>query len=104
MMNKKISGFFLLLMFLFSSNLIAQGFTKEEKVILEMQDKRTLGKDNELPGYLQSKDEKIISRTLIALANIADTTTTDNIGNLLINSASSKVRSAAAFALGEITS
>lgn len=103
-MFKNIFLFFIFAVILSGVNLFSQGFTKEEKEILELQDKRTLGKNKELLNYLKSGDDAIVRRTLIALANISDTNTIDNIGFLLLNSASSKVKSAAAFSLSEISS
>lgn len=51
----------------------SQVYSDEEKEILTLQDKRTPGENNVLLNYLESADEKIIQKSLIALANIADT-------------------------------
>lgn len=104
MIYKKIFQFFLFIVILQTANIFAQGFNKEEKEILELQDKRTLSKNNKLLSYLKSKDEVIVSRTLVALANIADTNTIENIGGLLLSYTSPKVRLSAAFSLGEMPS
>ena len=102
MMYNKILRCFLLIVFFYSAELFAQGFNKEEKSIHELQDKRTLGKNNELLSYLKSNNNDIVSKTLITLANIADTNTIDVVSGFLFTHTSPKVRSSAAFSLGEM--
>ncbi len=83
-------------------NIYAQDFTKDDQEILELKDKRTLGKDDKLVKYLKSDNQQTRILTLIALANIADSNTVDDIGKMLLTNAKGEVRMAAAFALGEI--
>jgi cyclophilin family peptidyl-prolyl cis-trans isomerase/HEAT repeat protein len=101
----KRNKIFLLTIFIVVSataNLFAQGFTKEEQEILELQDTRTLGNDNKLLQFLNSKNADVKYRALIALANIADSAAVDKIGNILLTSQETQVKIAASFALGEI--
>lgn len=95
---------FLLLIFtvLFTQLIQAQNFSEDEIQILTLQDKRTLGENNKLLNYLKSSDKSIVVKTLNAIANIADSNTVDNIGDMLINGKDMQIRSAAAFALGQI--
>lgn len=83
-------------------NLYSQHFSADERKILELQDIRTLGPNNELLNYLKSDNEKILLRTLTALANIADTTTIGDISSVLHTNVYGSVRCRAAFALGLI--
>ena len=88
-------------LFLFSSA-HAQPLSDDIKTILKFQDERTLGPGNELLDFLNSGDESVVTAALYALANIADSTTIDTISVQLMNNTSPKVRSMAAFALGQI--
>lgn len=85
-------------------NNYAQYYPKEIREILTLQDTRTLGENNQLLNYLSSEDKNIVERTLIALANIADTNSIDKIGEVLLNSNETSVRILASFALGQINS
>ncbi len=96
---------FITFLIAFSSlNNYAQYYSKEIREILTLQDTRTLGENNKLLEYLGSDDKNIIERTLIALANIADTNSIDKIGEVLLNSKETSVRILASFALGQINS
>ncbi len=85
-------------------NNYAQYYSKEIREILTLQDIRTLGENNKLLEYLGSEDKNIVERTLIALANIADTNSIDKIGEVLLNSKEIPFRILASFALGQINS
>ncbi len=73
-MSKQLQVLFFILCIGYSLPLSAQGvkFSKEEKTIIELQDKRT-GID-EIAKYLSSPNEKIAWRAAVALGNIGDTT------------------------------
>jgi cyclophilin family peptidyl-prolyl cis-trans isomerase/HEAT repeat protein len=79
-------------------------FSPDERKILEMQDSRTLGENNSLLNYLYSDNETIVKRTLIALANIQDSSACEEIGKILLTNPSSDIRKFSAFALGLIPS
>lgn len=81
-----------------------QIFSPDERKILELQDSRSLGDNNALLNYLQSENETLVKRALIALANIQDSTTCDEIGEILLKNLSSEIREMSAFALGQIPS
>jgi peptidylprolyl isomerase len=74
----------------------------DEKDVLMLQDKRTLGENNKLLNYLNSKEEKVVIKALYAIANIADENTVEKTGEILLKNSDPKIRSAAAFALGQI--
>jgi len=99
-MNKVL--IFLLFVFFISSNIFSQILTDDEKDILMLQDKRTLGENNKLLNYLNSKEEKVVIKALYAIANIADENTVEKTGDILLKNSNDKIRSAAAFALGQI--
>lgn len=82
----------------------AQNFSPEEIEILTLQDKRTLGANNELLNYLKSGENRTVIRALLAIANIADTNTISAAGEMLLTHPGKDVRSIAAFALGQIPS
>ena len=86
------------------SSALPQMFTPDERIILELQDSRTLGENNSLLNYLNSDNEAIVKRTLIALANIQDSSACEEIGIILLTNPSSEIRKLAAFALGQIPS
>jgi len=94
--------FLFITIFIFATQLLPQDFSDTEKKILEMQDMRTLGENRELVNFLNSKDDKIVIRTLNALVNIADSTTVDDIGKILISTNNTEKRSYAAIVLGQI--
>ncbi len=99
-MNKVLIS---LLFFLFiSSNAFPQVLSDDEKDILMLQDKRTLGENNKLLNYLNSKEEKVVIKALYAIANIADENTVEKTGEILLKNSTPQIRSAAAFALGQI--
>lgn len=80
--------------------LLGQKLTDAEKEILTFQDQRSLG-SGKLLTYLTNSDAQLRYRASIALANIQDTATTSSVAPLL-NDSETKVRAAAAFALGQI--
>lgn len=90
----------LIIIILFSCSLFSQPFTDEEKKILEMQDKRTLGKNNELINYLNSDVTENANLSAIALANIGDTSVLNHLYTKL-HSVDSYVPHNSAFGLGE---
>ncbi len=88
-------------------NIFSQPFTKEEKEILELTDKRTLGKNKELLKYLNSGNPASLFLTSLGLANIGDSNTVDPIAGKLANpdkNLSLMLRNTLAFALGQINS
>lgn len=95
-------NFLVIFLFVFSVKVLPQSITDEQKDILILQDTRSLGENNKLLNYLNSGNEKTVVTALYAIANIADETTVDRTGELLLNSPAAKIRSAAAFALGQI--
>ncbi len=100
--RNRLSIFIFCILFTCIQNIYAQDFTKDDQEILELKDKRTLGKDNKLLKYLKSDNKQARILTLIALANIADSNTVDDIGKILLTDPENEVRMAASFALGEI--
>jgi cyclophilin family peptidyl-prolyl cis-trans isomerase/HEAT repeat protein len=90
-------------LFLFSIQLFAQDFSEAEKKIWVYRDTRSLGEDRELVKYLDSKNTDLVIKALYALANIADSTTVDDIAKILISTHNGNKKSAAAFALGQIS-
>lgn len=77
-----------------------QRLSDQEKEILRLQDQRSLG-DGKLLAYLNDANPQLRFRALIALANIQDTSTAGAAASRL-NDPDAKVRTAAAFALGQI--
>lgn len=96
---KKFIPVFILLIFV---SVYAQDFSEEEKKVYVYQDTRSLGENRELLKYLGSKNNNIVIKTLYALANIADSTTSENIANILISTHNENKKCAAAFALGQM--
>jgi len=99
-------GILLSVLFVFSIINVsrAQLFSDTELEILKLQDMRSPGENNSLLSYLNSSDDKIVIRTLWALANTANETTVDNAGAVLESGRMDEIKSAAAFALGQINS
>jgi peptidylprolyl isomerase len=79
-----------------------QQLSPDERDILTLQDQRSLG-DGRLLAYLGHGDSNLRYRAAIALANLQDTATAKSVLPLLQDS-ESRVRAAAAFALGQIGS
>ena len=69
MKNISVSLTVLLLM-LVTSQINSQNNSSEKSEILELQDRRTLGEDDQLIKYLHSSDPEIGTAALYALANI----------------------------------
>jgi H+/gluconate symporter-like permease len=76
---------FFIFSFLFFANIYSQEYSADEKKILTYQDTRDLGPNKELLNYLKSSNEKIVTLTLNALANISDSMTVDEIGKILLS-------------------
>jgi len=85
-------------------NSYSQYYSKEIREILTLQDTRTLGENGKLLEYLSSKNENIIHKTLLALANIADTAAIDKIGEILLTQKADVLKMMASFALGQMNS
>ena len=79
--------------------LLGQKLSDPEREILTLQDQRSLG-GGKLVTYLANPDPHLRVRALIAMANIQDTSTSASMASLL-NDPESRVRAAAAFALGQ---
>jgi cyclophilin family peptidyl-prolyl cis-trans isomerase/HEAT repeat protein len=78
----------------------AQPIPRGEREILQLQDQRSLG-EGKLIAYLSDKNTRLRYRAGIALANIQDSSVVLELTKAL-NDHSANVRSAAAFALGQI--
>ena len=68
-----LSTLILLLLLSDTSIVFPQMLSDYEKIILTLQDSRTLGENDALLNYLESADDKTVLKALNALANIADT-------------------------------
>lgn len=90
----------LIITIIFSYSLFSQPFTDDEKKILELQDKRTLGKNKDLVTYLNSNVTENAYLSAIALANIGDTSVLNDLYQKLLT-VDSYVPHNSAFALGE---
>jgi HEAT repeat protein len=99
---KRRNKFFLIFILLLVPFQLFSQIAKDERIILELEDRRTLGKNNELINYLKSNDELILMRAIIALANIQDTSAAGNLAEVLKNHNSSLMRTASAYALGQL--
>ena len=93
-----------LLSAILSVNNYPQYYSQEIREILTLQDTRTLGENNKLLDYLNSSNSEIVVKALISLANIADTSAIDRIGEILLSRKETQIRITAAFALGQISS
>ena len=98
---------FLISTLLFSiTDIHAQKFSEDERKILELQDKRTFGENNELGKYLLSTDPEVRSRAIYALGNIGDSNSVTKLNYLLAGPftdyPNEEDMRAAAFALGQI--
>lgn len=92
----------ILTVFLFTaSSVIAQSFSENERMIIELQDIRNAKKIEEI-DVSGNKSAQI--RALVALANIADSLSVLYINNILQNTSDIDVKTAAYFALGQINS
>lgn len=89
----------------FAAKISSQHFSNDKRKILELQDIRSLGEDRGLLEYLKSVDPKILSLTLTALANIQDTSVTDDVYKVMMNNSGNPgIRAIAAFTLGQLNS
>ncbi len=79
---------------------LGQKLSDQEKEILTLQDQRSLG-DGKLLAYLSDANPHLRARALVALANIQDTSTA-GVAASMLNDPDAKVRTAAAFAVGQI--
>src|SRR5688572_233312 len=91
----------LLLMFI-SIVSFGQDFSKDDKEILQLQDTRSLGKNNELVEFLNSDVTENTYRSALALANIGDSAVVNALGKKLLEKPESFLWHMSAFALGEI--
>jgi peptidylprolyl isomerase len=98
----KINILIFTVLIILHTSLHAQHFSSDERKILEFQDLRTLGTNNELLDYLKTDNETIQLRTLTALANISDTNTISDLSRVLLTSIYASVRLKAVFALGQM--
>jgi cyclophilin family peptidyl-prolyl cis-trans isomerase/HEAT repeat protein len=78
----------------------AQPISPGEREILQLQDRRSLG-EGKLIAHLSDKNTRLRYRAAIALANIQDSSVVPVL-MISLNDHSAKVRSAVAFALGQI--
>ena len=90
--------------FLFCTVALPQNLSDDELNILKIQDGRVSTDYNKLIKYIQSDDENLSVRALLALANLQDSAMTEFAGEVLLKNYSPKQKSMAAFALGEIGS
>jgi cyclophilin family peptidyl-prolyl cis-trans isomerase/HEAT repeat protein len=91
-----------LTVFLLCPYLSSQPFTNEVKNILEVQDTRNMKRVDVLYNYLNLMYPDLVNRSLIALANIADSNTINYVNAVLVNSTKPECRKTAAFAMGQI--
>jgi len=80
----------------------SQYFSDDAKNILQIQDTRDKKKIDELYNYLNPLDAHLVKRSLVALANIADSNTINYINAVMVNSTCPDCRKTAAFAMGQL--
>lgn len=94
-----------LLIILTSFSTSSQTLNEDEKMIFELKDTRSLGKDNHLIEMLRSSDKYKSSMAAFVLSNFSDTTILEIIGEKLLDHESDEFSSRIlAFALGQIVS
>ncbi len=102
----KIFCVLILVLFIAKTEVHAQNFSADERKILELQDKRTFGENDELGKYLLSTDPEIRVRAIYALANIGDSNSVSKLNYLLAGPfkdyPNEEDMRAVAFALGQI--
>lgn len=97
--------YLLLLTILTCISTFSQTLNGDEKLILELKDTRTFGKDNQLLEMLRSSDNDKASLAAFALTNFNDTSIIDILGEKLLDpSADQFAAKMSAFALGQINS
>lgn len=97
--------YLLLLTILNCISAFSQTLNSDEKLILELKDTRTFGKDNQLLEMLRSSDNDKASLAAFALTNFNDTSIINILGEkLLDHSADQFSAKMSAFALGQINS
>ncbi|HEY3250004.1 MAG TPA: peptidylprolyl isomerase [Ignavibacteria bacterium] len=95
---------FVIILITLTSQLFSQPFNSEEKKILEAQDKRDADAIIKMIEEDEIEDSKLIEKALISLANIADTNSCSVIMKIYNESNDIHIKSAVAFALGQIPS
>ncbi|HMQ80072.1 MAG TPA: peptidylprolyl isomerase [Ignavibacteria bacterium] len=94
-----------LLIILTSFSTSSQTLNEDEKMIFELKDTRSLGKDNHLIEMLRSSDKYKSSMAAFVLSNFSDTTILEIIGEKMLDQESDEFSSRIlAFALGQIVS
>ncbi len=99
-MSKQLRALLFIFCIGYSLPLFAQGvkFSKEEKTIIELQDKRT--DIDEIAKYLSSPNEKVAWRAAVALGNIGDSTARPILIKRLAAEKRELISDAITFALG----
>lgn len=92
----------LLLTLTISVPLRSQPFSDDVKNILQIQDTRDIKRIDDLQNYMNPLDPQLVKRSLIALANIADSNYINYINTVMVNSTCADCRKTAAFAMGQI--
>lgn len=105
-MRKNLFFLFSVFLTLAALELNAQSFSPDERKILELQDMRTFGENDELGKYLLSTDPKVRARAIYALGNIGDSNSVSKLNFLLAGPFEDYPNEddmrAVAFALGQI--
>lgn len=96
---KTIPLLFLLFIFSFGTT-YSQVFTPEELQIIKFQDERTFGTNNELFSFLDSRNDAVVIRTLLAIGNIGNKDGIKVVAEKLFSSRTEEIRVAAAYSLG----
>jgi len=96
---KIIPLLFLLLILSFGTT-YSQVFTPEELQIIKLQDERTFGTNNELFSFLDSRNDAVVIRTLLAIGNIGNKDGIKVVAEKLFSSRTEEIRVAAAYSLG----
>ncbi len=105
-MRKNLFFLFSVILTLSAIELFAQNFSPDERKILELQDMRTFGENDELGKYLLSTNPEVRVRAIYALGNIGDSNSVSKLNYLLAGPfedyPNENDMRAAAFALGQI--
>lgn len=88
--------------FILCADALPQNLSDDELTILKIQDGRAPGEKFNLIKYINSDDDNLSVRALLALANLQDSAMSEFAGEVLLKNYSSQRKSMAAFALGEI--
>jgi cyclophilin family peptidyl-prolyl cis-trans isomerase/HEAT repeat protein len=105
-MRKNFYFLFSVILTLVSIDICAQNFSPDVRKVLELQDMRTFGDNDELGKYLLSTDPGVRVRAIYALGNIGDSNSVSKLNFLLAGPfedyPNEEDMRAAAFALGQI--